>query len=61
MDKQNYRVTDKAGPRINGQRVVVGQVLALTAAEARYHADLQELDLVQEKAEAPSAPPAGKR
>lgn len=55
MDKQNYRVTEKAGPRINGQRVVVGQVLSLTLAEARYHLDLQELELVPVKAAAPAA------
>lgn len=43
MDKQDYRVTDKAGPRINGQRVMIGDTLSLTPAEARYHLDLLEL------------------
>lgn len=55
MDKQDYRVTDRAGPRINGQRVTPGQTLSLTAAEARYHLDLLELEPAPVARVAPSA------
>lgn len=42
--KQSYRVTKKAGRRVNGQRVVVGQIVTMTEGEARYYLDLQELE-----------------
>lgn len=41
--KQSYVVTEKAGPRVAGQRVVIGQRLELTEAEALYHRDLGEI------------------
>jgi hypothetical protein len=55
MDKQDYRVTDKAGPRINGQRVTLGEVLSLTLDQARYHLDLLELEPVPVVPAAPAA------
>lgn len=36
MEKKNYTVTDKAGPRVAGRAVDVEQTLELTEAEARY-------------------------
>jgi hypothetical protein len=38
--KTLYRVTDKAGPRVNGQRVKAGDEIKLTEAEAMYERDL---------------------
>lgn len=36
MDKKDYIVTEKAGPRVAGRAVTVGQKLQLTEAEALY-------------------------
>ncbi|WP_449255188.1 hypothetical protein [Bosea sp. (in: a-proteobacteria)] len=45
--KQSYRVTEKAGRRVNGQRVVAGQIVTMSEGEARYYLDLQELEPVK--------------
>jgi hypothetical protein len=47
MDKRSYRVTDKAGPRVNGARVVVGQLVEMTLTQAAYYLDLGEIELVK--------------
>lgn len=47
MEKLSYRVTAKAGPRVNGERVVIGQVLEMTPQQAAYYLDLGELELVK--------------
>lgn len=54
--KQSYRVTEKAGRRVNGQRVAAGQIVTMTEVEARYYLDLQELEPVPTPAPAARAP-----
>jgi hypothetical protein len=53
--KTLYRVTEKAGPRVNGQRVRPGDELKLTEAEAMYERDLGHIEEVPKEAPAESA------
>jgi hypothetical protein len=56
--KLSYRVTEKAGRRVNGQRVVAGQIVTMTEGEARYYLDLQELEPAPAPSPAARAPVA---
>lgn len=55
MSKQSYRVTEKAGPRVNGERVTAGQIVRMTPEEARFY-----LDQLEVEPEAGAASPAAK-
>lgn len=55
MAKHDYRVTAKAGPRVNGERVVAGAFVRMTPQEARFYLDQLEVEPVEGAAGVPAA------
>lgn len=58
MSLQSYIVTDTAGPRVNGERVVAGQTVRMTAKQAQFYLDQREVVPATVAAASPAAAPA---
>jgi len=61
MERQSYRVTDKAGPKVAGRTASPGEVLDLTEPEARYEVMAGTIVPVPAEAEVEAGAPKARR